>query len=533
MRKILTLLKYASTMASMAGGMGTSGSRRGFKYMGLITSLIMLLALGLPMFFFGLSTLRSLAIPLTSVNIPLPGYLSDMVLALGLISGALFFFLSYSPSVAFNLFGSPDIELLLTFPLKRSQIFLYKAIDSLALGSVGIAVVLPLLFAYAIAMGHSWLLALLASVIFLVFFWALSLLVAALLSRLMSGQVLKRFAILLYLLTIVGFVAIMQLLPRASNNLKEILAGMQGFFQVIYSPFLFTRWFLDLFQGHLLGYAVFALAIPALLWLTIWVSNRLAFQAGASMRTRAARFATHSARWPVFQRDLQLLVREPMNLYGFIYPVALSLVMLFVNAGGAGSLIALGMTIFLAAFFAAMTTATLLREERKSWPTPLLFPLTLRELLAPKLWLPAFFFLVAYLLVALIAILAFQASLWILLTLPIALAISLFCSHLGARFYIQRPIVTSRNYFTVGVILLLELLTLILSVLTILPFFLWVALQTAASIPTMPGWLAWAVTGPGSLAWGFGLPFLVTAILLIVSLRGQRSLARKMTAWEA
>jgi hypothetical protein len=126
MRKILTLLKYASTMASMAGGMGTSGSRRGFKYMGLITSLIMLLALGLPMFFFGLSTLRSLAIPLTSVNIPLPGYLSDMVLALGLISGALFFFLSYSPSVAFNLFGSPDIELLLTFPLKRSQIFLYK-----------------------------------------------------------------------------------------------------------------------------------------------------------------------------------------------------------------------------------------------------------------------------------------------------------------------------------------------------------------------------------------------------------------------
>ena len=532
MRKLLILLKYASTMSSMAGW-SSGGTRRGFKYMGLLSSAIMILALGLPMFFLGLSVLRPLDIPLAQIGLPYPGYLADMVLGLGLISGAVFFFLSYSPSVAFNLFGSPDIELLLSFPLTRSQIFLYKAIDSLAFGSVGIAVVLPIVFSYAIVIGYSWLLAVLVSVVFLVFFWALSLLVAAFLSRVMSGHVLKRFAFLLYLLTIIGFVAILQLMPKSGAQLQEILAGMQGFFSLLYSPFFFTRWFFDLFQGNLLGIVVFLVGIPVLLWATLRVSNQLAFQVSSTMKARAARFARRAARWPLFQRDLKLLVREPINLYGFIYPLAISLVMLFVNAGGTGTMVALGMTVFLAAFFAAMTTATLLREERKSWPTPLLFPLHLRELLAPKLWLPAFFFLLSYLVITLIAILAFHANPAILLSLPMALAISLFCSHMGARFYIRRPIVTSRNYFTVGVVLLLELIALVLSALTILPFLLWIALQRLAVPPYMPDWLTWSITGSGPLAWGIGLPFLVTIILLVISLRGQGSLAVLMRNWEA
>jgi hypothetical protein len=532
MRQVLILLKYASSVFSLGASGGTVRPRkRTFKYGGLFTSLIMMAALGIPMYFLSGWIYGNLRIPLAGIGLPYPGYLADMYLALGLLSSAFLFFLSYSPSVAFNLFGSEDFHLLLSFPITRTQIFAFKAIDSIAFGSVGIALVIPLILAYAQQMGYSLWLALLAAVLLLLFLGSISLLIAALLSRLVSGNALRRAAFLFYLLSILGFVAIMQIVPRSAENLAAIFEGLRNLFHVIYSPFLFTRWVLDIVSGQWLGLVILLACTVVLGWVTARISNRLAFQVGSSSKSRKARFAQKTARWPLFARDLHLLVREPMNIYGFVYPVALGLIMLFVNPKDVGGIVAPAVTVFMAVFFSAMTTATLLREERKAWPTPLLYPISLRQMLAPKLWLPAAFFIVAYGLILLLVLLVSNGNPWLLLTLPMTLAISLACSAIGANFYLRRPITTSKNFFGFVPVMVLELGALLLTFLTIV-FFILFLLYRSAPFVLLPGWLQWAISWVWPYIWGLLIPFGVTALLYVFFLRRQRVLMRVLRDWE-
>ena len=312
MKQVLILLKYASSVFSMGGSGGRVRPRkRTFKYSGLFTSLIMILVLGIPMYFLSSWIYGNLRIPLAQIGLPYPGYLADMYLAIGLLSSALLFFLSYSPTVAFNLFGSEDFHLLLSFPITRTQIFAFKAIDSIAFGSVGIALVVPLILAYAQTMGYSLWLALLAAVLLLLFLGSISLLIAALLSRLVSGNALRRAAFLFYLLSILGFVAIMQIVPRSAENLASIFEGLRNLFHVIYSPFLFTRWVLDIVSGQWLGLVVLLSCTVILGWITTRISNRLAFQVGSSSKSRKARFAQRTARRPLFRRSPPGIRRPP------------------------------------------------------------------------------------------------------------------------------------------------------------------------------------------------------------------------------
>jgi hypothetical protein len=522
MRQVFILLKYASSVFSLGGSGGSiRPRRRTFKYGGLFTSLIMIAALGIPMYFLSAWIYGNLRIPLVQIGLPYPGYLADMYLAFGLLSGAFLFFLSYSPTVAFNLFGSEDFHLLLSFPISRAQIFAFKAIDSIAFGSVGIALVIPLILAYAQTMGYSIWLGLLAAVLLLLFLGSISLLIAALLSRLVSGNTLRRAALLLYLLAIVGFVAIMQIMPRSAGNLAAIFEGLRSLFHTIYSPFLFTRWVLDIISGQWPGLVILLTSTIVLGWITIRVSNRLAFQVGSSSKSRKARFAQKTARWPLFARDLHLLLREPMNIYGFIYPVALGLIMLFVGQQVSGGIVALAVTVFMAVFFSAMTTATLLREERKAWPTPLLYPISLRQMLAPKLWLPTAFFILTYGLILLLVLLVFHGSPWLLLTLPMTLA----------NFYLRRPITTSKNFFGFVAVMVLELGALLLTFLTIV-FFVLFLLYRSAPYVLLPGWLQWAIGWVWPYIWGLVIPFGVTAGLYLFFLRRQTYLVRVLRTWE-
>ncbi len=532
MKQLFTLMKYASSLTAI-GGMGAVGRKRqgGFKYMGLVSAIIILLALGIPLFFLARELMSSLRIPLSAIGLPYPGYLADIFLGLGLLAGALLLFLSYSPSVAFNLFGSEDLPLLLTLPITRATLFLYKAIDSLSFGAVGIAVILPIILAYAVSLNLSVGLALVASLFFLLFFGSLSMLVAALLSRLMSGSSLKRFAFLLYLCSIIGYVLILQvLLPQNPVDTQALFSGLQQFLHILYSPFLFTRWVLDIFQGGALGWIAFPATIAALGYLTLRISNRLAFQSGTGRINRKVRFASHSSRKPLFQRDLRLLMREPMNLYGFIYPVALSLILFFLGRKGA-SLAALPFTAFLAVFFSALATASLLREERKAWPTPLLLPLQAKEILRPKLWLPSLFLLGAYLIVLVVTIAGFQGSVWLLLTVPMALGISLCNSQVGAYFYLKRPVVTSKNVFGFLPVMVLEISSLLLVAFTIVLFSLYLLLLSSPPIK-MSGFLGWLTQGAISLFWGLFLPCILTLLLFFLFHRGQRILTRLLREWD-
>lgn len=531
MRQLLTLLKYSSSLTAI-GGMGTVGRKRraGFKYMSLISALIVFFALGTPLFFLAKGLMSGLRIPLSTLGLPYPGYLADIFLGLGLLAGALLFFLSYSPTVAFNLFDSEDLPLLLTFPIPRATLFLYKAFDSLSFGAVGIAVIIPLILAYAVSLGLSIGIALLVSLFFILLFGLLSMLAAALLSHWMSGSSLKRFAFLLYLLSIVAYVLIMQILPQKPGDIQALLSGLQEFLNVLYSPFFFTRWVFDLFQGGLIGWIVFPLLISILGYLTLRISNRLAFQSGVGRRNQKTRFAMRSSRKPLFQRDLRLLVREPMNLYGFIYPVALSLVLLFVGKKGA-SLAALPFTAFLAVFFSALATAALLREERKAWPTPLLLPLRAEEILRTKLWLPSFFLLGAYLVVLGILLVGFEGNILLLLTVPMALGISLCNSQMGAYFYLKRPVVASKNFFGFLPVMVLEIASIVLVALTILPFSLYLLLLESPPV-NLSGLLGWLTQGIIPLFWGLFLPFLLTSLLFLLFYRGGKTLAYLLSQWD-
>jgi|GEM_PF-1840765 len=390
--------------------------------------------------------------------------LGELVISPWLFIGTIVFLASAAPGMVYNVFDSPDIEFLLTLPVRRSSIVMVKNLEILPYYSMGLAMVFP---AYII-LGYfrtGWTglsLGFLAAIIYLSFLWALSSFLASILNMFMGRMVARRVATMVYMVSIMLLVfAYNTFIPDLSKASSiDSLVRYGRFMTSLFFPY---TWFSRAVLGNHPWWIASMIPV-ALVYGAVRLNARLEFSKPRS-HTKKRDFASHNRPLPGFRKDLLLLRRDPQLLYMLAYPVVFSMIFLLQREATTASF----MYVQLTAIYSGLTTALLLRQEFLIWPVPLTFPMSIRDLVLPKIVIPTIAYSSIYTLMILALILIGLVDPWMSIFIPMVLLIIFSSTLLGAWIFLRRPNrpVKGRNIFTIPEVLMTQGITLLWTFSTI------------------------------------------------------------------
>jgi len=390
--------------------------------------------------------------------------LGELMVSPWLFIGTIVFLASAAPGMVYNVFDSPDIEFLLTLPVRRSSIVMVKNLEILPYYSMGLATIFPayIILGYFCIGWTGLFLGFLAAIVYLGFLWALSSLLASVLNMFMGRMVARRVSLMAYMVSIMFLVfAYNTFIPDPSN--ASSIDALVRYGRFMTSPFFPYTWFSRAVLGHHLWWI--ASVIPmALVYGTARLNARLEFSKPRS-RTKKRDFASHSRPLPGFRKDLLLLRRDPQLLYMLIYPVVFSMIFLLQREATMASF----MYVQLTAIYSGLTSALLLRQEFLIWPAPLIFPMSIRDLVLPKIVIPTIAYSSIYTLMILVLLLIGLVEPWMSIFIPMVLLVIFSSTLLGARIFLRRPNrpVKGRNIFTITEVLMVQGITLLWTFSTI------------------------------------------------------------------
>lgn len=110
-----------------------------------------------------------LAVPVSSLGLPYKGYLFDIYMFLYPATFGLMAILTLVPSMVFNVFEADDMTFLLTLPIKRSTIFIFKASMGLFMGVLPLLMLIILGLCYGVVFKLNILLSIIGLLLFMVF----------------------------------------------------------------------------------------------------------------------------------------------------------------------------------------------------------------------------------------------------------------------------------------------------------------------------------------------------------------------------
>jgi ABC-2 type transport system permease protein len=481
---------------------------RRFKInLGWISYIIPVIVFGLPV---GLIMYRLLK------TLPMP--LADIFFSMFIISSSFLFILSYAPTIVFNLYGSSDVYFLLTLPIKRSSIFLFKAIDSLVYSSPAIGFIFPICIAYSVAIGMGWFIGLIAGMLFIVFLLVISFFFGALVSKVMSRTSAKILSNFIYLLSILVYVIILNVIKpdtTTQEGIRQFIINSKRYLDSALSYFSPAGWLISVIKGESIGYLLI-LGMSLLLGLLVYnITNTLVIESSSSRNSKRASFSKSSSSSPFFVKDLKLLFRDPQAIYMLLYSIAFPSVMLIVNKSYTGALLVMAM---IASFYCSYIAVHLLVSEKKVWPFPKLLPIKLTSILIWKVLIPFLLYSFLYLILIVISISLFNLDRIILFTIPMVSLAFLYSGILAINFVLKDPKrdVSSRNVFRTSEVFIIEGVTMGIVAGIIVPFIIYIT----------PSGLQ------GSFKIVIGIPVIVLLSIIYLSRRTLKSIAEAINSWE-
>lgn len=469
MREIFLLFKYISIKSRRS----RNSSRLVFI---LLTYTTIAFVFGIPLALLVWSIIKDLFIPLSSLGFEGPGFVADIFLSLSFIPMSFLFLLSYIPTLLFNLYDSSDLLLLLSLPIRRSSIFIFKALDSLVYSVLTIGAIIPIAVTYSIGIGRSFLFGLLGSLLYILFLILVSLLVGSFLSRLFSRTYTKLLAYLIYLLTIMSYIVIMNLLRPDVTTVDSIKRFILNNYRYLSAPISYytpIRWLIMMLRGEPLGYVI-TIGISLIIGLSLYLSsNRFMFESGYRKGVKSSPFTYKRFPFPLLKKDIKILLRDPQSMYMMLYSLVFPLLVSVANKSYLYSPMIMSM---ISSFYCAYISVTLLRAEHKVWPLPMSFPLRMEDILIWKALIPFSLYTILYtiLITILTSFFKFDSIIWI--TLPMISLVFFYSSLFGIGLFLRYPkrSIQYRNIFTPLEVLLLEGVTVGLALGIVLPVSLYI-----------------------------------------------------------
>lgn len=470
----------------------------------------------IPVIAFGLPVGLIMYIPLKSMPMPL----ADIFFSLFIISSSFLFLLSYAPTIVFNLYGSQDIYFLLTLPIRRSSIFLFKAVDSLIYSIPAIGFILPMCIAYSVAIGMGWFIGIISSVLFILFLIILSFLFGALVSKIMTRTSAKILSNLVYLLSILAYVIILNVIKpntTTQEGIKQLIINSKRYLDSTLSYFSPIGWLVYAIKGESIGYLIILIVSLFTGFLVYNISNTLVIESVGSRNSKKVSFSKSSLGSPFFVKDLRLLFRDPQAIYMLLYSIAFPLVMLIVNKSYTGALLVMAM---IASFYCSYITVHLLVSEKKVWPFPRLLPVKLTSIIIWKSLIPFLLYSSLYLVLTVISIYLFHINRIVLFTIPMVSLVFLYSGILAINLWLKDPKrdVSSRNIFKTKEVFIIEGVTMGITAGIILPFI------TFISPSGLQGSLKTII--------GLGIPVIVSLTVIFLSRKMIQGIIKTIDIWE-
>lgn len=514
-REILLLFRYISL----------SKSRRSKEINKPIFNLLIYIAIasgfGIPTGILIWSILKKLLMSSSSLGPNTVSLIGDVFVSLSFTSVSLLFVLSYIPTIIFNLYNSHDLSFLLSLPIRRSSLFIFKALDSLVYSVPIMGSIFPISIAYSIVIGKGFLLGLSGAILYTIFLILLSLFFSIFLSRLLSRTYAKLLSNLISLFTIMFYIVVLNFLRPDTTTLEGIKRFVLNNYTYLFgssSYYIPTRWLIMSLRGEPLGYFIIitiSLVISLFLYL---LSNRVIFEFNFHNRGKTLNLSYRGFPFPILKKDIKLLLRDPQSMYIILYSIIFPLVVSVANKSYTYGPVIMSL---ISSFYCAYISVSLLISEHKVWPLPKSLPLKPEDILLWKILIPFSLYSVLYAILMLIFVLLFKVTPFIYITLPMMSIVFLYSSVFGIKLFLKNPKRTTlyKNVFTPGEIFILEIVTIGLALGIMVPISLYIR-----ETPWKPEILRWI--------FGIIIPTGVTLITVTLSVKTIRDVISVIKNWE-
>ncbi|WP_129721256.1 hypothetical protein [Xylanivirga thermophila] len=518
MNNLRLLFKYATKTYKIKKKKATSGG-----FLGWILTIIILAAIALPMTLMFYEMFKMMAVPVSQFGLSYSGYLADVYMFLFPVTFGLMLILTLVPSIIFNVFESDDLTFLLSLPIKKWEVFVFKASVGLSGGFLPLLMLGISGICYAVALKLNIFLAVFGMLLLLVFIFLFSLTIGAIMTRFISKSTARIASQIFLYVSVIAYVIIMNVLPRQAENMEAIIEGFGSVFSVLegkHAWLLPFNWGLYAVKGDIRVFGILGFLCIMLIFIVMKISNVTNMASGRSKTKKSYRMEI--SRYPIVKKEIRLIFRNPQNVFSISYAIIFPVVMAYVNKSAMSGAMFVG--IF-AAIYAANLALQLIAEEKKIWPMPKLLPIDMGRTLQYKAAIPAMIFTLGYGVVLLFSYFMLNMNPLMFLSIIPMTAVLLYSSLFGLSLFLndpQRGMTGKTIAFKFKEALMLEFNTMLLAFGIIFPFNM---LSEGGLLEVLMGEWWYKLIA-------IGLPWIIMVIVIFLVKRTFRKINMKVGAWE-
>lgn len=417
MRELIILLKYG-----LKGSSSKSSTKTRRSISGLLLPLIAVIGYGVPIGVLFADLFRVYKdVNINGVNFATIFVADWSVMMVGV------FILSFVPSLVNSFVRNEEIQLLLTMPVRRSTIVFYQAVLTLIFQSFAVVMYLFIMPAYAIGVGKNLFISVISALLMCFALIFLSILIAAVVGIWMNRSTARRMNFFSILIAVVLFLVATQLLPQKIGATTFSFLTRTG--QKVLSEYNPLVWPVLSLDNPV--YIILLFVITFALWsLSLKVSEKISFEDKAVIK-KHEKGLSHTG---VYSKDLRLLFRYEQGVFMIIYPIAIGLIFSFTTKSFMSPLFIL---IFISTMYVSMSSAMLMKQEFLAWPLAKIMPLTISQILVPKMIIPAGLYSLVTMILSIFLQIYFKLSWTFYFIIPVVFVMFAFAAVLGIHFFIK------------------------------------------------------------------------------------------------
>ncbi|WGS64138.1 hypothetical protein [Marinitoga aeolica] len=382
---------------------------------------------------------KDLNIPLSQLGIDLPWTILDIVFSMWFLIMGFMFFLNYSPAIVANLYESDMTKILLAMPLKRSDIYLSSAVDSLIMAGLPLGMMIPIFFVYGIIAKTNMLLATISGIGYILFLLLISNLGGVLFSKFLTKTSAKRMTMIMYFISIFIYVGITNIIPRImeNNSINQITESLTKLSTLLLNYAWPHTWIILIMKGNIIALTILLVTIIILGYIVYNISNSLELSVSrkkGKKKNNEINFKT--TKFPTIKKDFKLLFRDSQTFFLILYPIFLPLIFIFTNSDA--NIMSL-VFIMIATIYSAMLAIYSIAYEGKIWPMPKLLPITMGNMIFSKIIVPILIFSAEYIGISFLAFFLGKATWVIFVTIIPVIILIVYASILGVSIYLKNP----------------------------------------------------------------------------------------------
>lgn len=382
---------------------------------------------------------KDLNIPLVQLGIDLPWSILDIVFSIWFLIMGFMFFLNYSPAIVSNLYESDMTQILLSMPIKRSDIYISSAIDSLVMAGLPLGMMIPIFVIYGIIAKTNIFFTLIAGFAYILLLLLISNLGGVLFSKFLTKTSAKRMTMIMYFISIFLYVGITNVVPRLfeNNDPNQVIDYLTNLSSLLLNYIWPHTWVILTMNGNM--FALFTLIIINVLlgYIVYNIANSLELSVSRKKGKKTnneVKFKT--TKFPTIKKDFKLLFRDSQTFFLILYPVFLPLIFIFTNSDA--ELISF-IFVMIASIYSAMISIFSISYEGKLWPIPKLFPITIGNMIFSKIIVPIIIFSTEYIGLTILIYLLNKGN-WInLMSIIPVIILIVYSSILGVSMYLKDP----------------------------------------------------------------------------------------------